>query len=77
MKPLKIEFANEARFDRDGNSMTAFVYKPRTASDIRFRLLDLAVEADTYEGVLGTLSPPLDGLTAPPMTMEWLTTKPK
>jgi len=37
--------------------MVSFVYKPRTALDIRLRLLDYAIgaEADGYENVLGTL----------------------
>lgn len=35
--------------------MTAFVYKPRTALDVRLRLLDFAIKADTYENVLNAL----------------------
>jgi hypothetical protein len=35
--------------------MTAFAYKRRTALDIRLRLLDLAIGADTHERVLDTI----------------------
>ena len=35
--------------------MTAFVYKRRTALDVRLQLLDIAIKADTYENVLSAL----------------------